>query len=53
MKSTKSNFERLLNDRNKFLDRMIEAKAKTMLAEAAFIVYLNEQEQNKNVRLDI
>lgn len=45
--STKSNFERSLNNYNKFLDRMIEAKALATLAEAAFIVYLNEQEQKK------
>lgn len=37
---------------NKFLDKMIEAKAISMIAEAAFELYLNEQEQNKNVRLD-
>jgi hypothetical protein len=29
---------------------MIEAKAQAMLEEAAFIVYLNEQEQKKCVR---
>ena len=32
---------------NKFLDKMIEVKAQVMLAEAAFIVHLNEQEQKK------
>lgn len=46
-KNKKSNLERSLNDYNKFLDRMIEAKATAMIAEAAFIVYLNEQEQKK------
>ena len=46
-KSIKSNFEQSMIRYNKFLDKMIEAKALAMFAEAAFIVYLNEQEQKK------
>lgn len=46
-KSTKSNLEQSMIRHNKFLDKMIEAKAQSMLAEAAFIVHLNEQEQKK------
>lgn len=51
-KSIKLNLEQSMIRYNKFLDKMIEAKAISTIAEAAFGLYLNEQEQNKNVRLD-
>lgn len=46
-KSKKSNLEQSMIRYNKFLDKMIEAKALAMLADAAFIAYLNDQEQKK------
>ena len=46
-KSIKSNLEQSMIRYNKSLDRMIEGKALAKFAEAAFIVYLNEQEQKK------
>lgn len=51
-KSKKSNLEQSMIRYNKFLNKMIEAKAISMIAEVAFESYLNEQELNKNVRLD-
>lgn len=44
-KSKKSNLEQSIIRYNKFLDKMIEAKELAMLADAAFIAYLNDQEQ--------
>lgn len=46
-KSIKSNLEQSMIRYNNFLDKMVEAKAISMTAEAAFIVHLNEQEQKK------